>query len=148
MRIVDANVLLYAVNADANHHAASRAWLDAALAGSDSVGFTWLALLSFLRISTKPEIFPEALSSADAAEQVEAWIAAPGAEVMQPGEGHSRLLGRLLDDSGTAGNLTNDAHLAAIAIERRAQVVSYDRDFDRFAGLRWHRPEELLRPEQ
>ena len=40
----------------------------------------------------------------------------------------------------TAGNLVNDAHLAALAVEHAAEVVSFDRDFGRFPGLRWRPP--------
>jgi predicted nucleic acid-binding protein len=52
------------------------------------------------------------------------------------------LLGALLIGAGTAGNLTTDAHLAAIAIEHGATLASFDRDFIRFAGLKF----EHLRP--
>lgn len=45
---------------------------------------------------------------------------------------------------GTGGNLVIDAHLAALAIEHRASVVSYDNDFSRFAKVRWYRPDDLL----
>jgi uncharacterized protein len=43
---------------------------------------------------------------------------------------------RPLLGAGTAGNLTTDAHLAALAIEHDAELVTFDRDFERFAGLR------------
>jgi predicted nucleic acid-binding protein len=42
----------------------------------------------------------------------------------------------LLEPVGTAGNLTSDAHLAALAIEHGAELVSFDRDFNRFERLR------------
>jgi predicted nucleic acid-binding protein len=45
---------------------------------------------------------------------------------------------------GTGGNLVNDAHLAALAVEHRAGIVSYDSDFGRFDKVRWHRPDSLL----
>jgi len=41
---------------------------------------------------------------------------------------------------GTGGNLTTDAHLAALAIEHGAELCSCDADFSRFAGLRWLDP--------
>lgn len=74
MKVVDANVLLYAVNADTGHHEASRRWLDAALNGADTVGFTWLALTVFVRISTKVGLFPNPLSPGQAMAQVQAWL--------------------------------------------------------------------------
>ncbi len=144
MRVVDANVLLYAVNADTPHHEASRRWLDGALAGADSVGFTWLALTAFIRIATKVGLFPHPLSAAEAMAQVRAWLDAPGAAVVEPTAQHAAVLERLLLDVGTGGNLVSDAHLAAVAIEHRAEVVSYDVDFGRFPGLRWRRPSDLI----
>ncbi len=144
MRVVDANVLLYAVNADARHHEASLEWLERALGGDDTVGFSWIALLAFARLATKPEIFPSPLSPAAAMAQVQSWIDAPSARVLHPGERHPAILADLLAELGSAGNLVNDAHLAALAIEHRASIVSYDNDFARFPGVRWHRPDSLL----
>lgn len=144
MRVVDANVLLYAVNADTQHHAPSRRWLDHALAGNDTVGFTWLALTAFLRITTKVGLFPQPLLPEQALHQVAAWLDAPGARVLEPTPQHIGVLGRLLGAVGTGGNLVNDAHLAAIAVEHRAEVVTFDSDFGRFPGVRWCRPDTLL----
>ncbi|MBP8920752.1 MAG: type II toxin-antitoxin system VapC family toxin [Micropruina sp.] len=144
MKIVDANVLLYAVNSDAMHHEKARAWLDHALSGNDTVGFSWVALLAFVRISSRAGIFSDPLSVEDAMRQVTDWLAAPGAVVAQPGPGHAEHLARLLHHLGTGGNLVSDAHLAALAVEHRAQIVSYDNDFARFDGVRWRRPDDLL----
>lgn len=142
MKVVDANVLLYAVNADSRHHEAARGWLDNALGGNDTVGLTWIALLAFLRLSTKVGVFPNPLSVEDAVTQIDDWIAAPGAQIVHPGPDHARLLRDLLQHLGAGGNLVNDGHLAAIAIEHRAGVVSFDTDFARFPGVRWQRPDD------
>lgn len=140
MKVVDANVLLYAVNADTEHHEASRAWLDAALSGEDVVGFTWPALTAFLRLATKPGLFPSPLSPEDALDQLDLWLSAPGATLIGPGDQHAVILRRLVRSVGTGGNLVSDAHLAAIAVEHRASVVTFDSDFDRFDQVRWGRP--------
>ncbi|KDA05686.1 ribonuclease [Microbacterium sp. CH12i] len=145
MRVVDANVLLYAVNADARHHDRALEWLDRALAGEDTVGFSWIALIAFARLSTRAEIFTAPLSPAEAMNQIDEWISAPGGRVLHPGERHLGILTGLLEDLGTAGNLVNDAHLAALAIEHRATVVSYDNDFSRFTRARWSTPDDLLK---
>ncbi|WP_154759656.1 type II toxin-antitoxin system VapC family toxin [Amycolatopsis pithecellobii] len=140
--LVDANVLLYAVNKDAPNHEAARSWLDRALSVGGSVGFTWVVLLAFLRISTHPNIFRNPLPSNLAFETVEQWLDQPGAVVLQPTPRHLGVLRGLLRSIGTAGNLVNDAHLAAIAVEHGADVMSFDADFTRFDGLRVHRPSE------
>jgi len=123
--IVDANVLLYAVDTAAVHHARSLTWLEASLSGSESVGLAWVVLLAFVRISTSPVILPAPLAAQDAIGQVQAWLGAPGAVVAQPTSRHASVLGGLIREAGTAGNLTTDAHLAALAIEHGADIVGF-----------------------
>lgn len=140
MKLVDANVLLYAVNEDADHHDLARGWLDAALSGADTVAFAWIALLAFVRLATKEGLFPRPLTVEQAMDRVDAWLGAPPAVVVAPTADHARVLRSLLGDLGTGGNLTNDAHLAALAIEHACDVVSFDNDFGRFEGVTWHPP--------
>jgi toxin-antitoxin system PIN domain toxin len=140
MVIVDANVLLYAVDAASAHHRESLAWLDEALTGTEAVGLAWVVLLAFVRLATSPAVFPNPLSTDAACDQLEAWLAAPAAVVAQPTPRHPSLLGGLLRGAGTAGNLTTDAHLAALSVEHGADIVSYDRDFARFTGVKHRLP--------
>lgn len=141
MVIVDANVLLYAVDLASAHHERARSWLDDSLAGSEAVGLAWIALLAFIRIGTNPSILPTPMTADEATGQAETWLAAPAAVVAQPTARHASVLRGLLRDTGTAGNLTTDAHLAALALEHGADVVSYDRDFARFPGVRHRLPD-------
>jgi uncharacterized protein len=140
MKLVDANVLLAAVNADAPRHEDAYGWLVGALSGGAPVGFAWNALLAFVRISTLSTVFPRPLSTEDAMDQIDRWLQSPSATVLAPGVRHPELLRACLEAAGRAGNLANDAHLAAIALEHRATVVTFDRDFARFPGLRWEWP--------
>jgi toxin-antitoxin system PIN domain toxin len=138
--IVDANVLLYAVDRASAHHDRSLSWLDGSLAGTETVGLAWIALLAFIRIGTNASILPTPMTPDEATGQVETWLGAPAAVVAQPTPRHASLLRGLLRDTGTAGNLTTDAHLAALALEHGADIVSYDRDFARFPGVRHRLP--------
>ena len=140
MLLVDANVLLYAVNEDAREHAAARRWLLGALAGGEAVAFAWTVLLAFLRLSTHPSVLPAPLDAGQAADVLGSWLAAAPAITIEPTARHLPLLHGLLAGAGTAGNIVNDAHLAALALEHGATVVSFDRDFARFEGLALHRP--------
>ena len=140
MVIVDANVLLYAVDSASRQHQAARSWLDAALAGAEAVGFAWVALLAFLRIGTNPTILPNPMTVEEATDQLERWLGAPAAVVAQPTPRHAALLHGLLRQTGTGGNLVTDAHLATLAVEHAADIVSYDRGFARFPGVRHRVP--------
>lgn len=142
MRLVDANVLLYAVNASAPHHERSRRWLDAALSGGSTVAFAWLPLLAFVRLSTRADLFDAPLTVGQAMDRVDAWLAAPPAVVIEPTVRHSAIVRDLLAPLGAGANLVSDAHLAALAVEHRCTVVSFDRDFGRFAGVRWQEPSQ------
>lgn len=140
MKLLDANILIYAVNADAADHRAMHRWFSEALSGKETVAFAWLALLAFVRVSTKAALFAKPLSVTVALAQVEEWLSLQGTVVLDPGPRHAAILRELLEPVGTGGNLTSDAHLAAIAIEHGAELISRDTDFGRFPGLRWRDP--------
>ena len=140
MKVVDANVLLYAVNQDAPLHRQARPWLEGVLAGSETVGFAWTVLLAFLRLSTRAAVFPQPLEPEESLDLIDSWLGRPCSTVLHPGERHLQLLRNLVGPLGTGGHLTSDAHLAALAIEHGAELWSYDSDFSRFPGLRWRNP--------
>jgi toxin-antitoxin system PIN domain toxin len=138
--LVDANVLLYATNRSAPHHEAARRWLDDALSGREAVGLVWTALLAFVRLSTHGAVFARPLTPEEAMRIVRTWLSQPPAVVLEPTSRHADVLAGLLAEAGTAGNLVGDAHLAALAIEHDATMVSFDAEFGRFAGVRLRRP--------
>lgn len=140
MRLVDANVLLYAVNRASPNQERSRAWLDGALAGREAVGFAWVVLLAFLRLSTHPAVFARPLDARQATDLVRTWLAQPAAMIVEPTSRHPEVLAGLLTETGSAGNLVNDAHLAALAIEHGATITTFDADFGRFPGVGWSPP--------
>jgi len=135
MKLPDVNVLVYSLNADSPWQAAARHWLKQAFESGQGVGFAWLALVGCVRITTHPRIMSSPLSVAQAVSAVDDWLAHPGAHILHPTARHVDILSKLLLMAGTAGNLSNDAHLAALAIEHNATVGTFDRDFQRFPGV-------------
>jgi len=140
VKLPDVNLLLYAIDSSSARHEKARGWLEETLSGTEEVGFAWAVVLGFLRISTNPAVFGKPLKAEEAFDYTEGWLAQPLTRVPAPGIGHVTLLKNLLEPLGTAGNLTSDAHLAALAIEHGAELCSSDTDFARFDGLRWTDP--------
>jgi toxin-antitoxin system PIN domain toxin len=140
VKIVDLNVLLYAVNENAVHHRTALRWWHSATNGGEPIGFPWTVLLGFLRLSTNPAVFSRPLEPESAIRKVDSWLSLPVARLVREKDEHWEILRRLLAETGTAGNLTTDAHLAALAISHGAVLVSSDNDFSRFKGLRWENP--------
>ena len=140
MKLLDLNILLYATNRDSPRHPAAKAWLESMLSGEESIAIPWVVVLGFLRIATSRQVLPRPISADEAITVVHGWLAQPPVIALNPGDEHWRVLTRLLSDAGSAGNLTTDAHLAALAIEHGAELCSTDTDFARFPHLRWLNP--------
>ena len=107
------------------------------------VGLPWLSIIGFIRICTQRRIMRNPIQPGQAVNYVRGWLQRPNVEIVAPGPDHPEIFFRLLSELGTAGNLTTDAHLAALAIEYRAELASTDADFARFRGLRWFNPLEV-----
>jgi toxin-antitoxin system PIN domain toxin len=140
MIVIDVNLLIYAVNKDAPLHRKAKPWLEEAISGTETVGLPWTVPLAFLRLTTRASFFQRPLRTAAAFEVVDAWLRQPAVIVVEPTERHLSTLRDLILPLGTGGNLTSDAHLAALAIEYGARLCSTDSDFARFKGLRWCNP--------
>ncbi len=138
--LIDANLLLYAVNRGAEQHEASAAWLTEQLNGPRRVGLPWQSLAAVLRIATHPRAFERPLSPATAWQRVDDWLAAPVAWIPQPGPTYAAVLGGVMRKHDVGGNLVPDAMLAALAMEHGLTLCSADTDFARFDGLRWLNP--------
>lgn len=135
MILVDANLLLYAVDAKSHWHPPARGWLEETLSGEAPVGLAWIVVLAFVRISTRAAIFPQPLTPDEAIAYVDSWLEQPIAHLVVPGKHHWPIFRNLISTTGTAGNLSSDAHLAALALEQGYRVFSADNDFRRFPGI-------------
>lgn len=140
MIIIDVNLLIYAVNEDAPSHQKAKLWLESAVSGTETVGLPWIVLLAFLRLTTRSGVFQKPLRVEAAFEIVNSWLEQAPVTAPEPTTHHLRTLRDLVLPLGTGGNLTSDAHLAALAIEHGAELCSTDNDFARFGRLRWRNP--------
>ncbi len=140
MIVPDVNLLLHTHDSRSPRHEAAREWWETLMNGTVSVGLPWIAILGFIRIATNPRIFDRPLDVSAACMRVRSWLDRPQSVHIHPGDRHAEILFALLEAAGSAGNLTTDAHLAALAIEHQAELHSTDADMARFPGLRWVNP--------
>lgn len=140
MKVVDLNLLLYATNSDAPQHSRAKRWWEASLNGDEEIGLTWPVLLGYLRLTTRAGLLPQPLTPRQALDTVGTWLGHPMTTVLHPGDEHWTVLQRLIGEAGAAGNLTTDAHLAAVAIEYGATLCTADADFMRFQELKTVNP--------
>jgi predicted nucleic acid-binding protein len=85
-------------------------------------------------------LVPEPPAVGTAFDLTASWLAHRLRQSHIPVPRHLQILGDLLRPLGSGGNLASDAHLAALAIEHRAELSSSDGDFARFSGLKWRNP--------
>lgn len=140
MTIVDANLLLYAYNADAPQQRIAAQWLAKLLNSGELVGLPWVTIWAFIRISTNSRIWASPRPAKEAFAIVGEWLAQPGVVALQPGPLHAEILEKLVCEHGASGPLVADAVLAALAMEHGALLASTDQDFRRFPALRWLNP--------
>lgn len=140
MILPDLNLLVHAYNSDSPVHRPARRWWEGRMNAPGPVGLAWAVILGYVRITTHRGILTRPLPVGRACEHARSWLAQPQVTILHPGERHAEVAFGLLEELGTAGNLTTDAHLAALAIEYQAELHSTDADFSRFSGLRWRNP--------
>jgi toxin-antitoxin system PIN domain toxin len=138
--LVDANLLLYAYNLDSVYHSAARHWLEKILSGAQPLHLAWATLLAFMRIGTNSRIFPHPLAASEAVSIISEWLERPTVSILDPTEGHWKILADLVTKTQAHGPLVTDAHLAALAIEHGATLYTTDQDFSRFPGLKLLNP--------
>jgi uncharacterized protein len=136
MKLLDANILLYAYNADSPHHAAARAWLEEAFNAEEPIGLPWQSVLAFVRITTNPRAVRSPLTGAQACAIVNEWLARPNITTIGAGERFWDVFREHVTEAKVSGPLVSDAALATLALEQGATLYSTDKDFRRFRGLR------------
>ena len=140
MILPDANLLLYAYDLDSPFHSRAKAWCEAIMSGPAPVVFLPAVLFGFVRISTHPRVFSQPLSPSEAASHVRSWLGIRHVQLHEMLREDVESALDLLQSAGTAGNLTTDAQIAAVAMRLDAEVHTADLDFGRFPKVRWINP--------
>lgn len=138
--LLDANILLYAVDEASPFHQRASTWLTDQLNGARRVAFPWQSLVTFIRISTHDRASQHPLTAEQAAGFIVDWLEPEVSWIPREGPGHARILTDLITRYQLRGNTISDAHLAALAIEHGLEVCSNDSDFARFSEVRWINP--------
>jgi toxin-antitoxin system PIN domain toxin len=136
VKLLDANILLYAYDSNSPRHSACRPWLDAALNSEETIALPWQTLLAFVRIATNPRAVRQPLSGPDACAIVNSWLDRLNVAVVGAGDRFWEIFQVQVLDAQVSGPLVTDAALAALAIEHGATLCSTDSDFRRFRGLK------------
>lgn len=137
MILPDVNVLVDAHRAEAPRHELAAGWLDEAVNGAEQVGLADAVVAGFIRVMTNPRIWVVPAPLETVLGFIDALAQHPGVVRAGAGPRHWAHLAQACRSSDARGNLVSDAAIAAVAIEHGATVVSFDRDFARFPGLRW-----------
>lgn len=140
MIIPDANLLLYAYDAESTFHEQARSWCERVLSGPEPVTLLPAVIFGFMRIATHPKVFANPLSAAEAADHVASWLAQPHVKVVDMLAEDVECALALLRGASVAGNLTTDAQIAAVAMRLGADIYTADLDFGRFPGVRYTNP--------
>ncbi len=140
MIVLDVNLLMYSyLRASPFHRVASR-WFESVLSGSEQVGIPLHSVSGFIRITTHPRFSIGAVDLTTALSAVDSWLAEPNVNLLYPAEQHWPILRKMLIKGQALGDMSSDAHLAAITMENGGTLYTTDRDFARFPGLRWTNP--------
>jgi toxin-antitoxin system PIN domain toxin len=138
--LVDANMLLFAVDRNSFFHKTAATWLAGILNGPTRVGLPWAVLNAFVRIVTNPRASKQPLNPEAAWGHVEDWLGCDTVWTPNPTDRHAETFKSLVVSYQLRGNLISGAHLAALAIDHGLEVCSADADFARFREIRWTNP--------
>jgi toxin-antitoxin system PIN domain toxin len=138
MIVPDINLLIYAYDSSSPQHQKAASWWKDCMLGGEEIGLATVVIFGFVRLSTHPRVFQTPLTFAEASARVESWLKQPHVRVIDPSPQHVSDVLSLLNAVGTAGNLTTDAQIAALANQEKAALHSNDTDFLRFPGLNYH----------
>lgn len=141
MRAVDTNVLIYAEMSTSQHHTVARDLLQGLAEDARPWAIPWPCVYEYLRVVTHPRVYHPPAPLRVALADLHAVLASPSLVLLSETPRHAEIMTSVLEASGVAGNLIHDAHIATLCLEHGvAELLTGDRDFSRFRGLRVTHP--------
>ncbi|MCE2494684.1 MAG: PIN domain-containing protein [Alphaproteobacteria bacterium] len=141
MIAIDTNILVYAHRSDSEWHSRARSCLRSLAEGRGQWGIPWACLHEFLAIVTHPRIYDPPSAIEAAVDQVDAWLEAPGTELLGESGAHWELLSETLCHGRIQGPIVHDARVASTCIGHGVtELWTADRDFGRFPRLQVRNP--------
>lgn len=140
MILLDVNVLVAGHRPADPRHEKTRRFLDDLFSAPTAFTVPDVVLTAFVRITTDARILSPPTPLGEALDLAAAISALPNHRRVTPGARHWDLFAEACRGGDARGPLVSDAWLAALAIEHGCELLSFDRDFARFPGLRWRPP--------
>ena len=133
MQAIDTNVLVYSEIVSTRHHRAARRLLTELAEGPITWAIPWPCVYEFLRVVTHARVFNPPVPIELALHDLGQILASPTLVLLSETERHAEVMMAVVNESGAAGNLLHDAHIAALCIEHGvSELLTGDRDFARF----------------
>lgn len=140
MIAVDTNILVYAHREELPQHAVARARVTAMAEGDTPWAIPVFCLGEFIRVVTHPRLFDPPHTIDEACGALDRVLESPSVRILNPGDRFWAMLAKAVREADATGNLVFDAQLAALCQENGVSaLLTEDRDFDRFPGLRTER---------
>ncbi len=130
----DINVWLALAVQEHPHHAAARQYWASVQAAGTSLWFCRVTMLGLVRLLCQPKVVGEgALAPAAAWSAYQRFRAAQGVGLLAEPQGCDLQLHALVVQASLPTRLWTDAYLAALSLSAGLRLVTFDRDFHRFA---------------
>jgi toxin-antitoxin system PIN domain toxin len=140
MIVPDLNLMVYAHVKQSPFHERARQWWEELVRSGTPIGMSLVVRLGFVRLLGNSTVVEPVCPPETSLSITSEWLALPNVVEIYPTVRHDEILRGLLRASGVAIRHINDAHLAALCLERNAELNSNDVEFLRFPKLRLKNP--------